>query len=104
MANKHKRRCSTLLTIKEMQIKTTMRYHLTSARTAKIKNTRNNRSRNTCALLVGMQTGTATVENIMEIPQEVKNRATLQSSNHTTVYLPKEYKNTNSKGYMYTYV
>ena len=28
-----------------------------------------------CALLVGMQTGAATVENSMEAPQEVENRA-----------------------------
>ena len=30
-----------------------------------------------CALLEGMQTGAATVENGMEAPQDVKNRATL---------------------------
>jgi len=32
------------------------------------------RKRNTHALLVGTQTGAATVENSMEVPQKVKNR------------------------------
>ena len=41
------------------------------------------RKRNPFALLVGMQIGAATVENSMEVPQKVKNRTTLQSSNHT---------------------
>ena len=32
MVNKHTRRCSALLTIREMHIRTTMRYHFTPAR------------------------------------------------------------------------
>jgi len=48
MTEKHLKKCSVFLIIREMQIKTTLRFHLTSVKMVKIKNSGDSRSWQGC--------------------------------------------------------
>ena len=83
MKSRHMKRCSKLLIIREMPLKSMMMYQLTLVRLAIIKNYTNNkllekvwRKGNHSMLLVGMYVSATTVENTMDIPKKTKNRIT----------------------------
>ena len=72
------RRCSTLLVIRETQIKTTMRYHFTPTRMTTIKTNSNKywqgwgKKQHPHRLMVGMGNGAIGLENSLVAPQKVK--------------------------------
>ena len=51
-----------------------------------------------------MQTGATSMENNMEVPQKIKNRIIILSSNSIIEYLPKDHESINSKRHMHPYV
>jgi hypothetical protein len=96
MAEKHLKEWSWSLVTGEMQIKRTVRFHLTLVRIGQVKNTSDSScwrgwgiTEDTCLMLVGMQTCPSTIEISKELPPEARNRSASRSSYTTLEHVPK---------------
>ena len=109
MANGHMKKCSTSLIIREIQIKTTMRYQLTTVRMATLTTQ--------ATTDVGKDVGRGSLLHCwwecklvrplwksVEVPQKIRNRTTLRPSNCTTRHLSTGYRCAVSKGHMNPHV
>ena len=81
MAKKHVKRYSTLLLVREMQIKMIIRYLFILVRIEKYTNNKCwkgcGKKRNYPTLLMGMEISTGTMENTMEVPQKSENKTAI---------------------------
>lgn len=104
MANKHARKHSTSLVIREIRIKTTMKYHYTPTGVTKIKKTdplecpQRRGAIGNLTLLVEMENRTTTLEKSLVVSHKGKYSPTQRSSNPTEAGIyPREIKT-------YTYI
>jgi hypothetical protein len=93
MTEKQLKKCSTSLVIREMQIKTTLRFHLKPVRMPKINNTCDSWSWQGCRVpppvLMGLQTRKNILKISLAIPEKIGNSSTWRPSYTTPAYMPK---------------
>ena len=103
MSNRHMKRCSTLLLVREIQIKTTLRYHLMPVRVTKMNKSGDYRCWRGCGemgILLHCWWECKLVQllwkSVWRLLKKIKNTTTLRPSNSTTRNLSKGYRSTDA--------